>query len=195
MSSTEANWQSHHQNQSEAHAILSQLAALISPDGQLISRHPFPTPDAVLQLWSCGSVRTLFILCSKNIDQNFILDLLQTLSGLRNGKLDTEGIGACVPEIEVHLFGLKFHESFTSKLNFLKFSCKLYHVSISRSNERDIVLVKDFQEAASSSSSSQNLMPVPELEPANPESNPLSAQELSEFAQLGMELRKLRESN
>jgi len=188
MNSTEANWQSHHQNQSQAHAILSQLAALISPDGQLISRYPFPTPDVVLQLWNCANAQILFILCSKNIDQNFILDLLQMLSGLRKGKAGgAEGI-------EIHLFGLKFHESFTSKLNFLKFSCKLYRVSISRNNERDIVLVKDFQETESSGGSSHSLSPVPERGPSVPESSPLSTQELSEFAQLGMELRKLRDS-
>ncbi len=96
-------------------------------------------------------------------------------------------------DIEVHMLGLKFEESFTSKLRFLKFPCQLSCISISRSEQRDIILVKDFKESSNHGTS------VPEVkktdsEPALLDANPLSAQELSEFVQFGMELRKLRES-
>lgn len=199
MSLTEANWHHSHQSEAQAHAILGQLAGLVFPEGQLISQLPFPTADAAFQLWTRRKTQAAFLLSTKVIDQNFILTLLQAFDGLRLKTGNGNSEAGLQPYCDLHLFGLQFHESFASKLKFLKFNCHLYSVSISRSNERDIVLIRDFRQASSQGSEKQSAAPIPMPEPSPepqldlPVIQPLTSEEISDFAALSRELRKMHE--
>ncbi len=194
MNPINTHWQPRSESESQAHGILSQLVQFVLPESRFIAYLPFPAQNIAAQLHTCGKAQSVFALSHQMIDQNFILDLLQTLSGLGASK-SGNGHNGGHSEIGVHLFGAQFHESFTSKLGFLKLDCKLYHVSISRSADRDIILVRDFHKHSNPSISAQEVSGSQDRERSAPSINPLSPKEISEFTQFGAELRKLRESN
>ncbi len=172
--------------------LTRQVASFLFPSRRLIARLMTEGDAPSVTLWKDGNQCCLVYLTDQALREENLADILRTLSVIYNEGIISNDSNSS--RVLLNVFSPDLHLDFLSKLHFFSCPIQTYEWLFGENEKKEAILIQEVTAATKKPPPKDLSFPEGVKITEGERFEPISSEELSAFVELGMDLRKIRQT-